>query len=184
MTSYIDGSTIFIGDFDESIDVMMLDIIDLVKRKIMVAANTAPDADPPHIEFWINSMGGDSHRAFALVDLIEWAKGAGVRVNTVVLSEAASSGSIVAVAGSKGYRRCTPGSQYMAHYGSVEISAMDPADLGRQTAVYQRHFERIHKHYTKYSNHDVTWWAGRMATDNLSFDGYEAVELGLADGFL
>lgn len=184
MTSYIEGSTIFIGDFDESVDHLMLDLVDLVKRKIMVAADTDPKEDPPHIEFWINSMGGDSHRAFSLVALMEWAKEAGVRVNTVVLAEAASSGSIVSVAGSKGYRRCTKSSLYLMHYGDVDITATTPVDLQRQTETYLTHFGHILQHYTDNSNLSGSEWEELMATDNYSITGQGAVTLGLADGFL
>lgn len=182
--SYLDGSTIYLDEFDETLDALMIDLVNLIKRKIVKAAANPDPEDNPSIEFWINSMGGDSHKAFALVELMEWAKGAGVRVNTVTLSEAASSGSIVACAGSKGYRRTTRNALWLMHYGDVDISATSPVDLLRQTSTYQIHFAHIRDHYVKNSNEDTAFWERVLATDNFTITGEDAVKYGLADGYL
>lgn len=182
--TYIDGSTIYLDEFDESLDAIMIDLVNLIKRKIVKAAANPDPEDAPSIEFWINSMGGDSHKAFALVELMEWAKGAGVHVNTVVLSEAASSGSIVACAGSKGLRRTTRNALWLMHYGDVDIQATSPVDLRRQATTYLTHFNHVRQHYINNSKHNAEFWEGRLATDNYTITGVDAVGLGLADGYL
>lgn len=180
MTSYIDGSAVFINDFDDGVDELTLDLVRLIKEKILLAAQDAE----PSIEVWINSMGGDAHRAFGLVELMEWAKAGGVRVNTIVLAEAASSGSIVAVAGTPGYRRCTRSSLYMMHYGEVDVTANTPVQLQRANDVYQQHFSHITSHYAKHSHLNEKQLKSKMVTDSWHLNAEEAITLGFADGYL
>jgi ATP-dependent Clp protease protease subunit len=171
MPSHSEGNRFFLNEFDESLDAIMLDIIGLVQHK-----------DTARLEFWINSEGGDAYRAFALVELISLAKQRGITVQTFVLAEAFSAGSMVAVAGSPGYRFVAPSGVYMIHYGEAEQTATSPIAAGRVAKANKDHFNRVLQHYKDHTK--IPQLKRKMQDDFLYLTADQAIEYGLADGYL
>lgn len=177
MPSLSDGNTFFINEFDESMDQVLLDVAKSIHEQ-----NAYHKHNPAKIlNFFINSEGGDATRAFSLVALMEHAKGLGFQVNTTVLSDAHSAGSIVAVAGSKGLRSIAPGGNYMLHYGEVDVTANGPVSLERITAANQIHFKRIKNHYLKYTDLSSDELESLVQWDNAYIGVEHALQWGLAD---
>lgn len=172
MPSYADGPRFFINEFDESVDQMMLELVDAVY------------SDDEQLEFWINSEGGDASRAFSVVALMEVAKARGKQVHTYVLHGAHSSGSIVAVAGSKGHRKVAVRGSYLLHYGQTDVVASGPVELQRIVDANARHFLTLHKHYMDSTEIDPATLDDFLLHDNFYLTAEDAVRLGFADEYL
>lgn len=172
MPSYADGSRFFINEFDESLDLMLLELV-----------NAAYGKDK-WLEFWINSEGGDASRAFSVVALMEVAKAQGKQVYTYVLHDAHSSGSIVAVAGSKGHRKVARGGSYLLHYGQTDVVANNPIELSRIADANLRHFAGVRQHYVDNTVAGIDMLEEFLLHDNYYLTAEEAVRLGFADDYL
>jgi ATP-dependent protease ClpP protease subunit len=116
------GKRLYLTEFDESLDEMMTDVIQIA---------TGPIGKGQSLEVWINSDGGDSYRAFALVELMEHAKARGVTVKTFVLHCGHSAASLVSVAGTLGHRYVAKRATMLVHYGSVDTTFTHPTDMER-----------------------------------------------------
>jgi ATP-dependent protease ClpP protease subunit len=172
MPSYAEGSRFFINEFDESMDQMMLELVEAVYGK------------DKWLEFWINSEGGDASRAFSVVALMEVAKARGKQVYTYVLHDAHSSGSIVAVAGSKGHRKVAERGSYLLHYGQTDVVANGPVELQRIADANARHFLALHKHYRDCTKIDHPTLDEFLLHDNFYLPADRALELGFADEYM
>lgn len=173
MPSHIDGSRVFLNEFDESVDALMLDLIGAINSTVF---------EP--LEFWINSEGGDSTRAFSIVELMNLAKTKGKRVATYVLHDAHSAGSIVAIAGTPGMRKVAKNGNYLIHWGEVELTANSPLVLERITKANQRHFELVSNHYEHYTTMTPENLAGILKADHFYLPAEHAIGMGLADGYI
>jgi ATP-dependent protease ClpP protease subunit len=171
-SKYDDDRSFFLNEFDESIDEIMLNIAHVVNY------------GKGKVSFYINSEGGDSTRAMSVVSLIEVAKAKGMTVETVVLNQAYSSGSLVAIAGSKGHRIVAPSATYMLHYGETEVIARGPVELQRITAANNLHFNIVRRQYLKYTNMGIEALDEALQYDNNYVTAEQAIELGFADKWL
>lgn len=171
MPSHSDGHRFFLNEFDESLDAIMLDMIGAIAQK-----------DTIWVELWINSEGGDASRAFAVVELMSLAKQRGIQVKTCVLSEANSAGSMVAVAGSPGFRYVAPGGVYMIHYGESDQSVVGPVEAARLAAANRDHFKKVLQHYKDHCN--IPQLGSKLKSNYLYIPADQAIEWGLADGYL
>jgi len=171
MPSYAEGHDFFINEFDESMDQMMLDLV-----------NAAYAKDKRPLRFFINSEGGDASRAFSVVSLIEVAKAKGKPVETVVLHDAHSSGSIVAVAGTD--RKVARRGSYLLHYGQTDVVASGPVELARIAEANTRHFNTIRQHYLDCTKASVDMLDEFLLHDNYYLTAEDAVRLGFADDYL
>lgn len=73
------------------------------------------------ISIYINSPGGSVYDGLGLYDLIVFAKKKGFIIKTINIGKACSMGSILLMAGTKGYRESLPNCRVMIH----EISSLD-----------------------------------------------------------
>lgn len=73
------------------------------------------------ITMYINTPGGSVYDGLGLYDLMQYAKKKNIIIRTVNIGKACSMGSILLMAGSKGYRESLPNCAIMIH----EISTMD-----------------------------------------------------------
>lgn len=172
MPSYAEGSRFFINEFDESLDQMMLELVEAVYGK------------DKWLEFWINSEGGDASRAFSVVELMEVAKRRDKQVYTYVLHDAHSSGSIVAVAGSKGHRAVAWRGHYLLHYGQAEHVAAHPVEMARMAEANLRHFETVRQHYLSNTSIEPDVLDDFLMHDNYYLPAEDAVRLGFADHYI
>lgn len=136
------------------------------------------------LEFWINSEGGDASRAFSVVELMRAAKDRGKRVSTYVLHDAHSSGSIVAVAGTKGHRRVAKSGNYLLHYGQTDVVATGPVELKRIADANTRHFTNLHNHYLSNTEIDAATLDEFLLHDNYYLPAEDALRLGFADHYI
>ena len=70
------------------------------------------------ITIYINSQGGEVYSCLGLYDVMQLFINQGYVIRTVALGLAASAAAIILLAGSKGYRSCTPHSTIMLHQPS------------------------------------------------------------------
>lgn len=172
MPSYADGSRFFINEFDESMGLMMLELVEAAHGK------------DKWLEFWINSEGGDASRAFSVVELMEVAKRRGKEVYTNVLHDAHSCGSIVAVAGTKGLRKVAKRGNYLLHYGQIDVVATGPVELKRIMDANARHFLGLYTHYLSNTDTDSDTLDEFLSHDNYYMPADVAIELGFADDYI
>ena len=133
--------------------------------------------EPPTV--LINSVGGDVDVLAAFLDVFEWHKDAGRTVTTYVSGVAASAGSMLACAGSKGSRYISPRSYHLVHYGAVELDVTTPESFVREYTHFQGGFAQVVNHYTRYAHiPDLT---EALKSDSLYVYPTEALEWGLAD---
>lgn len=140
------------------------------------------------IHFYINSPGGSVTAGLSIYDTMQYINSP---VSTIVLGQAASMGSFLAMSGEPGKRFVLPSSRTMVHRvssgtpgtrGSVWVQELEFEDA-------QRHFEeskRLNEFLTeKYAEHNTAGKTYDELLNVLKFDTFlsaqEAVDFGLAD---
>lgn len=170
VTSYSQGRRFFINEFDESIDEIILDVVEAI----------ASDKEP--IEFWINSDGGDTTRAFSLVALINRAKVKGVPVHTFILHTANSSASMVSVAGTRRY--IAPAATLLVHYGEVDTVVRGPVEIERAMQSTMAHFNLMRNHYLDHTRIPLVALDEYLTHDLGEITAKQAIDWGFADEYL
>lgn len=96
------------------------------------------------ITVFIDSCGGDCDQGFAIVDMIEYAKSHGIKVNTVGIC-ASSIASVILFSGSKGYRFAFPSARIMVHkpYWETDNELDDKKTLGWEIGIATRKYKDI-----------------------------------------
>ena len=156
----------------------------LVAQLLFLEAEN-PDKD---INLYINSPGGSVTAGLAIYDTMQFIK---CDVSTIVLGQAASMGSFLAQAGTKGKRFVLPESRTMIHRvssgtpgtrGSVHVQELEFEDA-------KRHFEEskcLNKRLTElYVKHNTAGKTYEELFETMKFDTFlsaqEAVDAGFAD---
>lgn len=169
-----EGNLFYTGDFDESLEDMMIPLIqEIQKQKVLKYGR---------IDLYINSFGGYAHVVNALVELVENAKSEDITVRTIVPSIAFSAGSMLAIAGTPGHRYIARTAEHLVHYGNIGSSESTPTQVERYNKWKTRDFKNTLAHYKKYCNIP-------NIEEHLKDDGYfvtasEAIKWGLADHYM
>lgn len=134
-----------------------------------------PDAD---ISFYINSPGGVVTAGMAMYDTMQYIK---PDVNTIVMGQACSMGSLLAQAGAKGKRKMLPNARHMIHQpsGGARGQATDMEIQVKEILAMKKNLTEI---YVKHNSASKTF-------DELSKDmerdyfmsAQEALAYGLVD---
>ncbi len=140
------------------------------------------------ISLFINSPGGSVTAGLAIYDTMQFIK---PNVATYVVGQAASMGSFLASAGTKGKRFVLPESRTMIHRvssgtpgtrGSVHVQELQFEDSKRAYEESQRINKRLTELYVKHNTAGKTY---EQLFEDMKFDTFlsaqEAVEYGLAD---
>lgn len=140
------------------------------------------------IQLYINSPGGSVTAGLAIYDTMQFIK---PDVRTIVVGQAASMGSFLAMAGAKGKRIVLPESRTMIHRvssgtrgtgGSVHIQEMEMEDNIRHLQESKRLNERLTEIYVK---HNTAGKEYDELFETMKFDTFlsaeEAVKHGFAD---
>ena len=140
------------------------------------------------ILFYINSPGGSVTAGLAIYDTMQFIK---CDVSTIVLGQACSMGSFLAMAGAPGKRLVLPESRTMIHRvssgtpgtrGSVHVQELQFEDAVRAMGESKRLNERLTELYVK---HNTAGKGYEELFETMKFDTFlsasEAVEYGLAD---
>lgn len=140
------------------------------------------------INFYINSPGGSVTAGLAIYDTMQFIK---APVSTIVMGQAASMGSFLAMAGEPGMRYVLPNSRTMIHRvssgtpgtrGSVHVQELEMEDI-------KRHFEEskyLNERLTQlYVDHNTAGKTFDELFETMKFDTFltadQAVENGFAD---
>jgi len=140
------------------------------------------------INLFINSPGGSVTAGLAIYDTMQFIK---PDVCTIVMGQACSMGSFLAMAGAKGKRWVLPESRTMVHRvssgtpgtrGSVHVQELQFEDAKRSFEESQRLNERLTQLYVKHNTAGKTY---EEMFQTMKFDTFlsaeEAVKWGLAD---
>jgi ATP-dependent Clp protease protease subunit len=157
----------------------------LIVAQLLFLESENPDQD---ISLFINSPGGAVTAGLAIYDTMQFIK---PDVATYVMGQAASMGSFLAQAGTKGKRFVLPESRTMIHRvssgtpgtrGSVHVQELQFEDAKRSFEESQRVNQRLTELYVKHNTAGKTY---DEMFETMKFDTFlnaqEAVEWGLAD---
>lgn len=157
----------------------------LVVAQMLFLESQNPDKP---INLYINSPGGSVTAGLAIYDTMQFIK---CEVQTMVMGQAASMGSFLAQAGTKGKRFVLPESRTMIHRvssgtrgtsGSVHVQELQFEDAIRSMEESKRLNKRLTELYVK---HNSAGKAYDELFETMKFDTFlsaeEAVEYGLAD---
>lgn len=164
------------GDFDE--DMLTNVAKPLMQAAIRLPAN-APNYAPERLNVYINSYGGYAHVARTVLDAISTARARGIVVATYATGAAYSAGSMVAVAGTPGYRYMSPTAHHLLHFGWAGADGTNPVELERAAKMAQQHFSFVLDHYSRYAR--VPRLREKLNDDSLFVDSATAIRWGLAD---
>mgnify|MGYP001331412592 CR=1 FL=1 len=116
------------------------------------------------INFYINSPGGSVTAGLAIYDTMQFIK---APVSTIVMGQAASMGSFLAMAGEAGQRFVLPNSRTMIH----RVSSGTPGTRG-SVHVQELEFEDARRHFeeSKFLNERLTKLYVEHNTANKTFD--------------
>jgi len=157
----------------------------LIVAQLLFLESENPDKD---INLFINSPGGLVTAGLSIYDTMQFIK---CDVATYVMGQAASMGSFLAQAGSKGKRYVLPESRTMIHRvssgtpatrGSVHVQELQFEDAKRTFEESQRINKRLTELYVR---HNTTGKNYEEMYEAMKFDTFlsadQAVEWGLAD---
>ncbi len=131
------------------------------------------------ISLYINSPGGSVTAGMAIYDTMQYVKCA---VHTIVMGQAASMGSLLAMAGEPGHRYILPNARHMIHQplGGASGQATDVEIQARELLRWKQVLTDI---YVKHTSRPRGQLQADMERDFFMTAG-EAVEYGLADKIL
>jgi len=157
----------------------------LIVAQLLYLESEDPNKD---ISLYINSPGGAVTAGLAIYDTMQFIK---CDVQTIVMGQACSMGSLLAQAGAAGKRFVLPQSRTMIHRvssgtpgtrGSVHVQELQFEDAKRGFEESQRINERLTELYVKHNTAGKTY---QELFDTMKFDTFlsaqQAVEYGLAD---
>jgi ATP-dependent Clp protease protease subunit len=154
------------------------DVANLVVAQLLFLFNADPKAD---IHFYINSPGGSVTAGLAMVDTMRFV---GCDVATYIVGQAASMGSVLACAGTKGKRYALPNARNLMHQpllgGVMEGQA---TDLEIEAREMLRLRDRLYNIYSEATGKpfDVI---EKTCDRNRWLDNQEMLEFGLIDKVL
>ena len=139
------------------------------------------------INMYVNSPGGLVTEGLAIYDTMQFIK---APVNTIVIGQAASMGSLLAQAGT-GKRYITPNARHMVHRvssgtggtsGSIHVQELEFEDARRRLEESKKLNEKLTKIYERHNTKGKTF---EELHETMKFDTYlsadEALEFGLVD---
>jgi ATP-dependent Clp protease, protease subunit len=145
----------------------------LLVAQILFLEADNPDRD---ILFYINSPGGSVTAGMSIYDTMQFVK---CDVQTIVMGQAASMGSLLAAAGTPGKRSILPNARHMIHQplGGASGQATDVEIQARELLRWKDVLTNI---YVKHTNKSFDQLKHDMERDNF-MTAAQAVEYGLAD---
>ncbi len=147
----------------------------LIVAQLLYLESEDPDRD---INLWINSPGGSVTAGMAIYDAMQFIK---PDVNTIVMGQACSMGSLLAQAGAAGKRFILPNARHMIHQpsGGARGQATDMEIQVREILEMKRNLTGI---YVKHNSAGKTYDELRADMERDYFMSAEqAVAYGLAD---
>ena len=125
------------------------------------------DSDRPVIDVYINSHGGSAEILHSISTLLSIAKSRGALIRTTVLGTAASSGSLLAIQGTPGFRIMYSKAYHFVHFGHHGISAHKPEEV-----------ELMAKHITEYTTETLKLYTDHTKLTQRNLDKLTKNECG------
>lgn len=151
------------------------EIANLVVAQMLFLEMENPEKD---IQLYINSPGGSVTAGLGIYDIMQFVK---CDITTICTGLAASMGSLLLMAGTKGKRYVLPNSKIMIHQpllqGGLSGQASDVEIHAKELIKTKEHLTKI---YEKHTNMDYKFLVAAMDRDNF-MDPHQAKELGLID---
>ncbi|KNE58079.1 ATP-dependent Clp protease, proteolytic subunit ClpP [Allomyces macrogynus ATCC 38327] len=148
---------------------------------VIVAQLLYLEAENPEkpISMYINSPGGSVTDGMAIYDTMQYIS---APITTLCMGQAASMGSLLLAAGTKGQRFALPNSRIMIHQpsGGAHGQASDIAIQAKEILRWREHLNRLYVHHT---GRDIAFIEKHMERDHY-MDPQEAFEFGLIDQVL
>ena len=159
--------------------IIMLDTdVNQTSASLIVAQMLFLESENPDkpISFYINSPGGSVTAGMSIYDTMQFIKSP---VHTIVLGQAASMGSLLAVAGEKGKRKILPNARHMIHQplGGMQGQASDVEIQANELVRWKKVLTDIYVNHTDKTYEELE---KDMDRDNY-MTAEQAVEYGLAD---
>ena len=148
-------------------------ISNLIVSQLLFLESENTEAD---INLYINSPGGAVTSGMAIYDTMQYIK---PDVSTIVMGQAASMGSLLSCAGTKGKRYMLPHARHMIHQPLGGASGQ-ATDVQIQVEELMRWKETLLEVYAKHTGKKTDVLKQDMERDNF-MSATEAVEYGLAD---
>ncbi|HBO96011.1 MAG TPA: ATP-dependent Clp protease proteolytic subunit, partial [Gammaproteobacteria bacterium] len=148
----------------------------LVVAQLLFLESENPDKD---IHFYINSPGGSVTAGMAIYDTMQYVKS---DIQTIVVGQACSMGSLLLTAGANGKRYCLPNSRVMIHQplGGFQGQASDIEIHAREIIQMKKRLNEILASHTGQPIEKI-----ELDTDRDNFmSAYDAKEYGLVDQVL
>lgn len=150
-------------------------VANLVVAQLLFLANDDPKSD---INFYINSPGGSVSGGLAIYDTMRFVR---CNVATYCIGMAASMGSVLLAAGTKGKRYILPNSRVLIHQPLIHGVLTGPAtDLDIEAREIIRLRRRLYELMAADTGKDIAT-IERDCDRNKWLDAKEAVEYGVAD---
>src|ERR1700694_4013818 len=148
----------------------------LIVAQLLFLESENPEKD---ISFYINSPGGSVSAGLAIYDTMQFIK---PDVSTLCVGQAASMGSLLLAAGTKGKRFVLPNSRVMIHQpmGGFSGQASD-VEIHAKEILYLR--QRLNEIMAQHTGQDIKTIERDTDRDNF-FGAGEAVKYGLVDKVL
>ena len=148
----------------------------LIVAQMLFLESEDPDKD---IFFYINSPGGSVTAGMSIYDTMQFIK---PEIQTIVMGQAASMGSLLATAGTKGKRSILPNARHMIHQplGGASGQATDVEIQARELLRWKEVLTNI---YVTHTGKSFDVLRTDMERDNF-MTADQAVEYGLADKIL
>jgi len=145
----------------------------LISAQLLFLESENPNKD---IYFYINSPGGAVSSGLAIYDTMQYIK---PDVSTVCIGQAASMGSLLLTAGTKGKRVCLPHSRIMTHQpsGGVQGQASDIEIHAKEILNLRKKLNNI---YVKHTGQSLSSVEKIMERDNF-MSAEESKKMGLID---
>lgn len=145
----------------------------LIVAQMLFLEAENPDRD---ILFYINSPGGSVTAGMSIYDTMQFIK---CDVSTIVMGQAASMGSLLASAGTKGKRHILPNARHMIHQplGGAQGQATDVEIQARELLRWKEVLTNI---YVKHTGKNFDVLKTDMERDNF-MTAQQSVDYGLAD---
>lgn len=159
--------------------IIMLDTdVNQTSASLIVAQMLFLESENPDkpINFYINSPGGSVTAGMSIYDTMQFIK---CPVHTIVMGQAASMGSLLAMAGEAGKRKILPNARHMIHQplGGMQGQASDVEIQANELVRWKKVLTDI---YVKHTGRDYEELEKDMDRDNY-MTAQQAVNYGLAD---
>ena len=145
----------------------------IVSAQLLFLESQAPDKD---IFMYINSPGGLVTAGLAMYDTMQFIK---CDISTLVIGQACSAGSLLAMAGTKGKRYALKNSRIMIHQPSGGASGQ-ATDIQIQAEEIVKIKKKLNQMYADHTGQDIEIINQAMERDKF-MSPQEALEFGLVD---